>query len=133
MAAAKQAALCATCLVDQVLPEIGVATVQLLRRRYLVTPSGRAGAESVRFVTVRTTVVVGATCRALNINRDGPLAGKLFSTLDGGERIRLGNLCRDVRFHLTSRQLRRAESQSRLCTHKDARTGRLLALRGDCT
>jgi len=32
MAAAKQAALCATCLVDQVLPEIGVATVQLLRR-----------------------------------------------------------------------------------------------------
>ena len=32
MAAAKQVALCVTCLVDQVLPEIGVATVQLLRR-----------------------------------------------------------------------------------------------------
>ena len=32
MAAAKRVALCVTCLVDQVLPEIGVATVQLLRR-----------------------------------------------------------------------------------------------------
>ena len=32
MAAAKQVALCVTCLVDQVLPEIGVAAVQLLRR-----------------------------------------------------------------------------------------------------
>ena len=32
MAQSKQVALCVTCLVDQVLPEVGVATVQLLRR-----------------------------------------------------------------------------------------------------
>ena len=28
----KRVALCVTCLVDQVVPEVGVATVQLLRR-----------------------------------------------------------------------------------------------------
>ncbi len=32
MSRPKQVALCATCLVDQVLPEVGVATVKLLRR-----------------------------------------------------------------------------------------------------
>ena len=32
MARPRQVALCATCLVDQVLPEVGVATVKLLRR-----------------------------------------------------------------------------------------------------